>query len=124
MLQYVTFEPDHGGWNNIRMSMEVVLVFAFVTGRTLVLPPEQPMYLLNKGSPKDNKLDFADFFYLHRLKERMPFIEMEEFLEKEVRKRVNHMVASRPLSRTFSRLLLWTSDLTESLPNQKYLDST
>lgn len=58
----MTFEPDHGGWNNIRMSMEVVLVFAFVTGRTLVLPPEQPMYLLNKGSVKDNKLDFGDFF--------------------------------------------------------------
>jgi hypothetical protein len=116
----VTFEPDHGGWNNIRMSMEVVLVFAFVTGRTLVLPPEQPMYLLNKGSVKDNKLDFGDFFYLHRLKERMPFIEMEEFLEKEVRKKAENstcgtqcsaMGASRPLCRMSSRLLLWISDL-------------
>jgi len=31
-LKYVTFEPDHGGWNNIRMQMEMVVVFALVTG--------------------------------------------------------------------------------------------
>ena len=83
--QYVTFEPDHGGWNNIRMAMEVVLVFAFATGRTLVMPPEQGMYLLNKGvSQDDNKLHFSDFFYLHRLREKMELMEMKDFLEQEV----------------------------------------
>lgn len=82
----MTFEPDHGGWNNIRMAMEVVLVFAYATGRTLVMPPEQGMYLLNKGdSHKDNMLHFSDFFYLHRLKEKMQLIEMKDFLAEEVR---------------------------------------
>jgi len=81
----VTFEPDHGGWNNIRMAMEVVLVFAYVTGRTLVMPPQQGMYLLNKGEKEhDNSLHFSDFFYLHRLKEKMKLIEMKDFLEQEV----------------------------------------
>lgn len=80
----MTFEPDHGGWNNIRMAMEVVLVFAFATGRTLVMPPEQGMYLLNKGaSADDNKLHFSDFFYLHRLQETMELVEMDKFLERE-----------------------------------------
>ena len=76
--QYLTFEPDQGGWNNIRystacalfidpficnprcllirpalvvlrrMAMETVLGMAFAMGRTLVLPPHQRMYLLTK----------------------------------------------------------------------------
>ena len=32
---YLTFEPDGGGWNNIRMSMETVLGMAIATGRVL-----------------------------------------------------------------------------------------
>jgi len=32
--QYLTFEPDHGGWNNIRMAMETTLVMAHAMGRT------------------------------------------------------------------------------------------
>ena len=35
------------GWNNIRMAMETVLVMAHAMGRTLVLPPQQKMYLLH-----------------------------------------------------------------------------
>ena len=46
--KYLTFEPDEGGWNNIRMSMETAVTLAHATGRTLVLPPEQGMYLLHK----------------------------------------------------------------------------
>jgi hypothetical protein len=44
--KYISFAPDRGGWNNIRMSMEVMFVIAAVTGRTLVLPPKTPLYLL------------------------------------------------------------------------------
>ena len=60
--KYVTFEPDVGGWNNIRMQMELVLVSAYSTGRTLVLPPDQPMYLLNKGEGHQKAHSFSDFF--------------------------------------------------------------
>jgi hypothetical protein len=42
--RYLTFEPDGGGWNNIRMSMETVLTIAIAMGRVLVLPPSQHMY--------------------------------------------------------------------------------
>lgn len=36
--RYLAFEPDHGGWNNIRMAMETALVMSHAMGRTLVLP--------------------------------------------------------------------------------------
>jgi hypothetical protein len=45
--KYITFEPDRGGWNNIRMNLENIFIFAAATGRTLVLPPAAPLYLMN-----------------------------------------------------------------------------
>jgi len=58
---YMTFEPDQGGWNNIRMSMETVLAMSHSMGRTLVLPPEQRMYLLN-GNKQQREFSFQDFY--------------------------------------------------------------
>ena len=83
--KYVTFEPDEGGWNNIRLQMEIVLVFAAVTGRTLVLPPDQGMYLLNKGKGRQNSHHFSDFFPFDRIKRDriVKVITMDEFLARE-----------------------------------------
>lgn len=50
--RYLTFVPDLGGWNNVRLSLENVLVIARSTGRTLVLPPPQTFYLLTKCKEK------------------------------------------------------------------------
>jgi hypothetical protein len=37
--KYVVFRPIHAGWNNVRMGFETVMMFAYTTGRTLVMPP-------------------------------------------------------------------------------------
>jgi hypothetical protein len=76
---YLTFEPDMGGWNNVRMSLETILVFAAATGRTLVLPPKAPFYLLAMG--KEGARTFAHFYNLHNLKQRVSIISMEEFFK-------------------------------------------
>ena len=88
--QYLTFEPDEGGWNNIRMSMETVLAMAFAMGRTLVLPPEQTFYLLGKNKGKRgeqrNNFGFNHFFHMESIHEEHPgldVITMKEFLERE-----------------------------------------
>ena len=81
--KYVTFEPDVGGWNNIRMQMEIVMVFAYATGRTLVLPPDQPMYLLNKGKGHEKAHNFRDFFPFDRISTRLPTISMRQFMALE-----------------------------------------
>lgn len=51
--KYVTFVPDRGGWNNIRMNLEFMFIFAAATGRTLVLPPAAPLYLMNVSTQFD-----------------------------------------------------------------------
>lgn len=86
-LFYMTFEPDGGGWNNARMAMETILGLAIATGRTLVLPPEQAMYLLRNGR-KMQKTDFSfqDFFPMHEIAQEqqgLHIITMEQFLERE-----------------------------------------
>jgi hypothetical protein len=94
--RYLTFEPDHGGWNNIRMAMETAVVMSHAMGRTLVLPPEQRFYLLNKNSATKNdanaqqqqhktEFDFGDFFHLDSIAlEHVGFniITTEEFLHR------------------------------------------
>jgi GDP-fucose protein O-fucosyltransferase len=86
--QYMTFEPDGGGWNNIRMAMETVVGLAIATGRTLVLPPHQRMYLLAKGHGKQKtEFSFQDFFPMDELRSKdlpaIKMVTMQEFLEKE-----------------------------------------
>jgi len=77
--KFLTFTPDMGGWNNVRMSLEVVFVLAAATGRTLVLPPPIPLYLLtlDKGNQYRH---FGDFFPLDQLQHRVQTMTMQEYV--------------------------------------------
>eukprot|EP00537_Pseudo-nitzschia_pungens_P012790 CAMPEP_0172383614 /NCGR_PEP_ID=MMETSP1061-20121228/1479_1 /TAXON_ID=37318 /ORGANISM="Pseudo-nitzschia pungens, Strain cf. pungens" /LENGTH=780 /DNA_ID=CAMNT_0013111923 /DNA_START=163 /DNA_END=2505 /DNA_ORIENTATION=- len=89
ITQFLTFEPDQGGWNNIRMAMETVLALAFAMGRTLVLPPHQGMYLIDKGGDhQNNKFSFDHFFHMESISAEhigLDIITTKEFLERCVR---------------------------------------
>jgi len=84
--KYFTFEPDGGGWNNIRMAMETVILMACSMGRTLVMPPSQNFYLLAKRQKNQtNFFSFADFFPLEEIESEhksIKMISMEEFLNR------------------------------------------
>ncbi len=85
--KYLTFEPDEGGFNNIRMSMETATALAHAMGRILVLPPEQDMYLLGKDHRKENnRFTFHKFFPFEAISEEhdaVDVISMEEFIRTE-----------------------------------------
>ena len=80
--RYVVFEPDRGGWNNIRMAAETAMIFAHASGRILVLPPEARWYLLDSNKKDEqNGSDFEDFFDLRKISETLDIIEMERFID-------------------------------------------
>ena len=72
--RYLSFEYDQGGWNNIRMSLECLIVVAHAMGRTLVIPPQQHLYLLGKNhqdkhdTKAHDEMGFEDFFDIDLLR--------------------------------------------------------
>mmetsp|Transcript_8027 Transcript_8027/g.8252 ORF Transcript_8027/g.8252 Transcript_8027/m.8252 type:complete len:438 (-) Transcript_8027:245-1558(-) len=68
------------------MAMETVVTMAHAMGRTLVLPPEQGMYLLRKGDGKQKTtFSFNDFFHmdsLHLEHDGLDIISMDTFLKR------------------------------------------
>ena len=87
--KFVTFEMDEGGFNNIRMSLETATALALATGRTLVLPPSQKMYLLETQSQ-----GVHDFFPMVDMLP-LPVMTTQEFLEQ--RRSANRTI---PFNRT------------------------
>jgi len=98
--QYLTFMPDGGGFNNIRMSLETVLTLAHATGRTLVLPPAHEMYLLyddhtknggqqqqqQQSQQQNHHFGFSNFFPMESIaavQNGLDVITMQDFLERE-----------------------------------------
>eukprot|EP01063_Lacrimia_lanifica_P025986 TRINITY_DN3421_c0_g1_i1.p1 TRINITY_DN3421_c0_g1~~TRINITY_DN3421_c0_g1_i1.p1 ORF type:complete len:453 (+),score=181.83 TRINITY_DN3421_c0_g1_i1:2062-3420(+) len=71
--QYVSFEYWNGGWNNRRFSLELMYTFAYVTGRTLVLPPKS-----TAAQVKGQTL-YEDFYCLRAMRKYVNVLTHEEF---------------------------------------------
>lgn len=68
---YIFLQPWPGGFNNIRMSLELSMCLAYLSNRVLVLPPKYKMYLL------EGENHISDFFNLKQL--GVHFLLFEEF---------------------------------------------
>ena len=79
---YLSFEPDFGGFNNIRLQFEIVVLLARTLGRTLVMPPKQAFYLLPGGL--HSLFDFFDEKSLRReLGPTGGLVTQQEFVRRE-----------------------------------------
>ncbi|KAK1746822.1 GDP-fucose protein O-fucosyltransferase family protein [Skeletonema marinoi] len=72
----------------MRISFEIVVLLAALSGRTLVLPPEQVMYLLQPkpGDKRQGRRQYTDYYNLTDnidLLRHVPIISAEEFLHLE-----------------------------------------
>ncbi len=71
---HIVLKPWPGGFNNIRMSLEISVCLAFLLNRTLVLPPSYEMYLLDGSS------QIEDFFNLGHL--QINIVKFYDFCQK------------------------------------------
>ncbi|KAJ9471059.1 GDP-fucose protein O-fucosyltransferase 2 [Diplonema papillatum] len=72
-VKFLTFEPWNGGWNNRRMSLEIALLLAMATNRTLVLPPVSRVALMTTPS------GYEEFFDLPAMRDILPILTWDEF---------------------------------------------
>ena len=94
--KYLLIDRDCGGFNNIRMAFEYHVIWAWLTHRTLVLPPLVGFYLLDFGPvtvlAADGKRDgiddrdtlagvsrFSDYFDMEAIRGAVPVISSKEF---------------------------------------------
>jgi len=84
---YLTFEYDAGGWNNIRMGLECLVVLGHVLRRTVVLPPPQPLYLISNNYAERRDFGFADFLNVTLLGSHSGWrtLSMDEFLSQKIK---------------------------------------
>ena len=86
--QFLLFQQDSAGFNNKRMSIETILTMGISMGRTIVIPPEQPMYMWKDRGKQRHRFSFEDFFPLEAAQLEhfgMKIITMKQFLEQVLR---------------------------------------
>ena len=79
--KFISFEPWHGGYSNIRMSYEIAAAIAHVTNRTLILPPKIYCLFLSEWAKKDTFFDMWTTLDKEALKKQFKCIDFEDVPE-------------------------------------------
>jgi hypothetical protein len=76
--KYIIFQIDCGGLNNIKMQLEILTALAWLSDRTLVLPPETPWYLLGP-----EPILCTDIFDIDAWRSQIRILTYEEFMKEK-----------------------------------------
>ena len=75
IVKYITFRPYHSGFSNIIMSYEIAVSLAYITKRTLVLPPKDWILFISHGRNPDDYKNIWELFDKDFLKTQINCID-------------------------------------------------
>lgn len=75
--KFISFDWWWGGWNNIRMTYELVGALSYVTGRTIILPPKGYCLFLSEHHDK------STFFDMWKLLDKKAYLSQFTCIEYE-----------------------------------------
>lgn len=89
--KYFLFEHDSAGFNNLRMSFENSILLGISTGRTIVLPPKQPISMFRETKQHTHRFAMNEIYDFDHIqvefgKAGIHVLTMTEFLEQVVMK--------------------------------------
>lgn len=79
--KYISFEPWHGGYSNIRMSYEIAAAIAHITNRTLILPPKIYCLFLTEWAKKNTFFDIWTTLDKDAIKKEFKCVDFEDVPE-------------------------------------------
>ena len=79
--KYIVVSPYLSGLGNVLMSLEISYAMAYITGRTLIIPPSVYMVFINEGFSRDTFPKYWDIFDRTVVSSEFDIIDYYEFEE-------------------------------------------
>ena len=77
--KYIIVSPYRSGLGNVLMSLEIIYAMAYITGRTLIIPPSIYTLFLNSGYSKEGYPNYWDIFDRDCVSSEFDIIDYKDF---------------------------------------------
>ena len=77
--KYIIVSPYRSGLGNVLMSLEIIYAMAYITGRTLIIPPSIYTLFLNSGYSKEGYPNYWDIFNRDCVSSEFDIIDYNDF---------------------------------------------
>lgn len=77
--KYIIVSPYRAGLGNVLMSLEIIYAMAYITGRTLIIPPSISANFINSGYSKEGFPNYWDIFDRDSVSSEFDIIDYNNF---------------------------------------------